>query len=336
MNRVVFGIAIVISFYSCKNNTNSKNKEPVKDTLGIIDISAKIRKNPMNAELFDKRAAIYWSAGKKDSALNDEIIALRLDSMNDNFACHLAQFYFELIKTKEATELLDNFLKRKPESLEALTKQGKFFTILKDFKKAKEYINKALIIDPQYADAHFQKGMVLTETEQPKEAIKAFKEVIQYDPENTEAYMMLGLLYQELNDSIALEYYRAVTRLLPKDPQAYYNIAFFYQENKNYPKAFENYNYILRNIDKKYIHAFFNQGYIYLMYLKDYAKAISYFDSALVLEPNRAEAIYNKGLCYEMMKDYSSARSLYIKAKSLVPNYQLAIDGLNRLDKVLK
>jgi tetratricopeptide (TPR) repeat protein len=144
---------------------------------------------------------------------------------------------------------------------------------------------------------------------------------------------MLGLLYQEFNDTLAIQYYQTVARLSPKDPQPYYNMGYFYQENKNYAKALEKYNYILRNIDSKYVNAYFNQGYIYLMYLNDYGKAMAYFDSVLMIEPNKVEAIYNKGLCYEKLHDYTSARSLYIKAKSIVPNYELAIKGLNRLDK---
>lgn len=333
MKIVFFFSFFCMVFWSCSNPTTKPNNEEQKDTLGLTDISQKIRKNPLNAALFDKRASIYWSIQKQDSAINDAIIALRLDSMNDDYALHLAAFYFNTLKIQEANQVLQKFLSRKPESLKALTRLGKYYSYLKDYKKAKEYIDKALTINPQYADAHFVKGVILTETNQPKQAINAFMEVIQYNPEDAEAYMMLGLLYQELNDSIALQYYRTAARMNPKDPQAYYNIAFFYQENKNYAKAMENYNYILRNLNNKYANAYFNQGYIYLMYIKDYGKAMAYFDSVLQIEPQRVEAVYNKGYCYEMINDYTSARSMYIKAKSMVDNYDLAIKGLNRLDR---
>lgn len=333
MKIVVFFSFFCLVLCSCSNSsTQSKGKEQ-KDTLGLTDISQKIRKNPLNAELFDKRAAIYWSILKVDSAINDAIIATRLDSMNDDYSLHLADYYFKSIKIQDAIQVLQKFLERKPLSLKSLTRIGKYFSYLKDYKKAKEYIDKALTINPQYADAHFVKGVILTETNQPKQAINAFMEVVQYNPEDVEAYMMLGLLYHELNDSIALQYYRTAARMNPKDPQAYYNIAFFYQENKNYAKAIENYNFILRNLNKKYANAYFNQGYIYMMYIKDYGKAMTYFDSVLQIEPQRVEAVYNKGYCYEMIHDYTSARSMYIKAKSIVDNYDLAVEGLNRLDQ---
>jgi len=333
MRGIIYLLFISVLVWACSNNVNNSIDKSNNDSLGLIDISQKIRKNPLNAELFNKRAGIYWQLQFTDSAINDANIALRLDSMNDDYALQLAEYYFKSLKINEASSVLQNFLKRKPESLKVLTRLGKYYSYLKDYNKAKEYIDKALTIDPQYADAHFVKGVVLTETNQPKEAIKAFMDVIQYNPDDAEAYMMLGLLNQELNDSIALQYYRTVTRMRPKDPQAYYNIGYFYQENKNYTKALETYNYILRNINKKYSNAFFNQGYIYMMYLKDYGKAMAYFDSVMQLEPNRVEAVYNKGYCYESIHDYTSARSMYIKAKSIVPNYELAIEGLNRLDQ---
>lgn len=333
MKKIILFNIFFILLWSCSNPKSQNDEEKQQDTLGLIDISQKIRKNPLNAALFDKRASIYWSIQQPDSAINDAIIATRLDSMNDDYALHLAALYFNVLKIQDAKTVLETFLTRKPESLKVLTRLGKYYSYFKDYKKAKEYIDKALTIDPQYADAHFVKGVILTETNQPKQAIKAFLDVTQYNPEDIEAYMMLGLLYQELNDSLALQYYRTVTRMNPKDPQAYYNIAFFYQENKNYSKALENYNFILRNINNKYANAFFNQGYIYLIYLNDYPKALAYFDSVLQLDPGRVEAVYNKGLCYEKMHDYTSARSLYIKAKSMVENYELAIKGLNRLDK---
>lgn len=333
MKIIIYFVFLGLFIWSCSNNRIIGHDEKQKDTLDLIDISQKIRSNPLNASLFDKRSTIYWTLEKTDSAINDAIIATRLDSMNDDYVLHLADMYFKILKVNEATRVLQKFLVRKPESLKALTRLGKYYSYLKEYKKAKEYIDKALTIDQQYADAHFVKGVILTETNQPNQAIKAFLEVTQYNPEDAEAYMMLGLLYQELNDSLALQYYRTVAKMNPKDPQAYYNIAYFYQENKNYSKAFENYNYILRNINNKYSNALFNQGYIYLMYLKDYGKAMSYFDSVMQIEPNRVEAIYNKGYCYELIGDYTSARSMYIKAKSIVDNYDLAIKGLNRIDQ---
>lgn len=325
-------MSVLVFFIAC-NNTDEQQNDIKTDSLTIELISKKIRNNPFDAKLFADRAQIYWNLHKRDSAINDAIIAVKLDSTSENLTLMLAEYLLRTAKSDTAITILNNFLMRKPESVKVLTRIAKYYSYVKDYKKAKENLDKALTIDNQYADAHFVKGMVLYETQQYKEAIKAFQDAVQFNPEDSEAYMMLGLIHQERNDSIAIQYYKSAAQLKGKDPQPYYNMAYFYQENKQYAKAIDIYNYILRVIDKKYSDAYFNQGYIYMVYLKNYDRAILYYDSVLMLQPNRVEAICNKAYCFEQIGDKISAKSLYIKAKAIVPNYDLAIEGLNRLDK---
>lgn len=337
MNKWIPLIFITGIVFGCSHPSDKTKKKIVStDSVTIQNLSQSIRKSPFDASLFYKRSGLYWQLHNADSAINDATIAFRLDSLNEDYAIALSEYLFKTAKTQDAISLLDRFLNRKSESVAVSTRIAKYYFYLKDYKQAKDYIDKSFLINSQFPEAHFIKGMILMELNKPKEAIKAFQMVILYNPDYYEAYIMLGLLAQELNDSIAVQYYQTASRLKPKDPQPYYNLGYYYQENKKYELAFKTYNYILRNIDKKYSNAYYNQGYIYMSYLKNYQKAINYFDSVITLEPNRVEAIYNKGYCYEMMNDITSARSLFIKAESLVPNYELAIDGLNRLDKKSK
>ncbi len=329
----------IVAFFvvACSSENKPETVVETNDSISIKSLTEKIRKNPLNAELFSQRADLFWKLNEPDSAVNDAAIASRLDSLNDRYVLQLADYLLRGFKKSDsAIALLQRFIERKPQSIRVLTRIGKYYSYLKDYKKAKEYIDKAFTLDPQFPDAHFVKGMILYETNQFKEAIKAFSEVIQYNPDESEAYMMIGLIYQEQNDSLCIQYYQTAARLKGKDPQPYYNMAYFYQENKQYAKAIDLYNYILRNIDKNYAEAFFNQGYIFMAYIKDFDRALKYYDSVLILQPNRVEAICNKAYCYEQLKDYTSARSLYIKAKAISPNYEIAINGLNRLDKLNK
>ena len=136
-----------------------------------------------------------------------------------------------------------------------------------------------------------------------------------------------------MKDSIAIQYYKTARKLNPKDIQPHYNLGMFYQESGKYDQALAEYQYILSNLDKSYSYAYFNQGYIHMIYGADYVTAILYFDSALTSQPDYVEAIYNKGYCYEKLKNIEKARDFYTQAKNMVTNYQLAVDGLNRIDK---
>jgi tetratricopeptide (TPR) repeat protein len=73
-------------------------------------------------------------------------------------------------------------------------------------------------------------------------------------------------------------------------------------------------------------------GYIYLVELQDYEMAEKAFSQAISIDPGYAEAVYNLGRTYEAQKRYSDAIQQYRTALTIRTNYDLAIEGLNRLE----
>jgi tetratricopeptide (TPR) repeat protein len=65
----------------------------------------------------------------------------------------------------------------------------------------------------------------------------------------------------------------------------------------------------------------------------DFNKAITYFNQAVGLDDRYAEAFMNRGYCYEMLKDFGNAKADYEMVLKLIPNYEKAIEGMNRLDR---
>lgn len=68
-----------------------------------------------------------------------------------------------------------------------------------------------------------------------------------------------------------------------------------------------------------------NIGYVYLITGKDPEKALPYIDKALEIKPEYPEALFSKGLCYEMKGEYEKAAELYKKAMDINPHYVDAI-----------
>ena len=104
----------------------------------------------------------------------------------------------------------------------------------------------------------------------------------------------------------------------------------FYQETADFNNAIETYTTIIQ-IDPNYKFAYFNLGYIHLVYLKVYDVAIDYFTKAIKADPAYAEAYYNRGYSFELRGDMINAKTDYKKALELKTNYQKAIEGLNRV-----
>jgi tetratricopeptide (TPR) repeat protein len=336
MKQNIFGITIFLSFLASCGSDPAKTEEILNkslDSLSISEISTEIRSNPKNADLFMKRAELYYLLNKADSAISDAEIATRLDSLKPDFFIRLSEMCLLSGHSEKAKNCLEKCNRINPGNSDVLVKIATIYFYVKDYKKSVEYLDQAASYNPRDANMFFLRGMIHQQKKEPNAAILNFQKATECNPEFYDAFMMLGLIYGEKNDSVTIQYYQTASKLKPEEIQPHYNLGLFYQDNESFDEAIYEYQYILQNLDKSYPHAFFNQGYIYMIYLKEYDKAISYFDSSLAVKPDYVEAIYNKGFCYEKQKNYIKARELYNQAKEMVTNYQLAIDGLNRLDK---
>jgi tetratricopeptide (TPR) repeat protein len=334
-NILIIVTALVGFLFSCDSNSESTKAILNKslDSLSIPEISAEIRKTPKNAELFIRRAELYFYKMLLDSAINDAVISTRLDSLNPKYFIRLSELYLTNGKSEDSKLTLEKCNRINPNNEDVLVKLGTLYFYVKDYKKATEYLDMAAMVNPNCATMFFVRGMIHRDKKDNKAAILNFQKATENNSDYYEAYMMLGMLFSEMKDSIAIQYYKTASNLNPTDVQPHYNLGMYYQDNGKYDQALFEYQYILKNLDKSNSYAYFNQGYIHMIYGTDYATSIQYFDSAIAAKPDYVEAIYNKGYCYEKLKNFEKARNFYNQAKDLVTNYQLAVDGLNRIDK---
>ena len=67
--------------------------------------------------------------------------------------------------------------------------------------------------------------------------------------------------------------------------------------------------------------------------LEEFEAAVDYFTRTIEMNHEYVEAYYNRGFAYELLKDVENSRRDYEKVLELYPNYELAIDGLNRISE---
>ncbi len=339
---LIFSLLFVL--FSCSNtdkqnisDKQSKNSGINKtDTLTIETISKEIRKNPENDELFYKRSKLYVKKNDIKNAINDMKIALKLDSLKPSYYIQMSGYQLLKGNSDDSKSTLERCIKIFPKNTNALLKLSNIYFYVKNYKQAFKYLNKVQQIDKHIAQTYFIKSLIYKEVKDTSNAIKNLQIAVDNQPDYYEAYMLLGLLYAEKHDSIAVDYYKNAIKIVPKSIEAHYNTAFFYQENNKYKKAINEYNYILNNIDSTQQNVYYNIGYVYLIYLNEYNKAISYFSKAIKYNNKYYQAYYNKGYCYELLKQYNKAREQYKTSLNIYPNYNLSIKALNRLDKIQK
>lgn len=334
--KILIVVFILISFFSCTNN--SVNNEDIKiDTLSkvsaIKQLSLKIRENPFNYKLFKQRAKEYIKVNKIDSAINDLQIAIKIDSLDEDSYLQLADLFLLTSKSEKTKDLYEKCLKLNPKNTVALINLARIYLYVKDYKKSNEYLIKVEKIDENNPEIYLLRGLAYQELNDTNKAIKNFQIAVNKKPDYFEPYNLLGILYAAKNDTIAIEYYKNAIKLQPKNIQVYYNLALFLQNQEQIVRALNKYNYIVTKLDTAYSNAYFNMGYINMIYLKNYKKAISYFTKVIDLNYTDVRAYYNRGYCYEKLNDNKNAKIDYSTALKISRNYPLAIEGLNRLSK---
>jgi len=318
---------------SACQSVGEKTKTARKNLSPIDSLSALIENGNKDANLFYQRGKLYFQKSQLDSAISDLELAIRIDSTKPEYYIDLSQYYLLTAHSEKTRDLLKLAEDKFPDNIPVLMEAGKLYLYVSDYEKAKDYFNRILELDNYNGMAYFYKGIIAKEENHPKSLRKFMQKTIQYLPDFYDGYFTLGLSYVEDTDSLAIQYLNTAIRLKPKSVEAYYAKGMFYQNAGKPSQAVRQYEFILDSLDSNNIDAHYNIGYLLLTETNKYKAAETYFEKAYQLDSNRLDALYNLGLAKEMQKDFSSARKFYAEVLKKNPTFNLAIQGMNRLDK---
>jgi tetratricopeptide (TPR) repeat protein len=327
---LIIAFAFSFAILGCKNKNNQALNQNLPSELAALN--KQIQDDPKNADLLDARSKYYLNHDKWNEALADINKAMQMDASKSQYYCTLSDVYLMMKKPSRAQDILLKAMKTFPDDPVPVLKTSKFFLIIKDYKKCFEYVTKAHQMDKNNPEAFFIQGFAFMETGDTVKAVENYKSAVELNQNYFEAFMQLGDMYAIKKDKLAGGYYDNALRINPKSIEALYGKALFCQENGMYDKATDDYNRILA-IDPNYKVAYYNLGYLNMVYLKKYNEAVGFFEKAITLDPKYYEAIYNRGLSYELMGNAVKARADYQKVLEIQVNYPKAIEALNRLDK---
>lgn len=323
--------------FSCspqsKDSTDQKQTETIDPELASLN--EQIAAEPERHYLYHQRALTYLKLNMPYEALSDINKALQLDPQNTEYTITMGDIYFTMGHIENCRKALITAQDNDPSNVEPILKLAELDLILKDYEKMNLYLDKVLKIDQNNAQAYFMRGIALKEQGDTLKAMKLLMQATSLDPEYFEAFVEAGILFSLKHDPLAIDFLNTAINLKPMALEPRYALAMFYQEHDKLNEAMKEY-YTILNIDKKYAPAHYNLGYIHLVYLKVYDQAIKHFSDAIAVQPNYAEAYYNRGYCFELKGDIEAARRDYQEALAIKNNYALAIDGLNRLDRMIE
>lgn len=325
--------AAMVLMMSC-NGGSGKKADDQHDTIpvGLRAMNEKISKDPKNPQVYYERAKWLTANGRYSAALTDIGFAVDKDTLNTDYFVTLGDVYLGLSKFQNAENAYLKAIKISPKNTEAVLQLAKYHLVFKNYDQTLMLSAQALKEKPNSAKAYYLAAFSFMEKGDTVKALRNFIKSTELDQNYFDAYIRLAILYTKKQPKLAEGYFKTALQINPKHLPAKYLLALLYQNNNQVDKAITTYEEILA-ADPAYKTAMYNLGYIYMAEKLDFNKAITYFNQAVGLDDRYAEAFMNRGYCYEMLKDFGNAKADYEMVLKLIPNYEKAIEGMNRLDR---
>ena len=302
--------------------------DPSMDPLKSIE--QRILKDPSDPALFAERARYYQRIDSLELAVNDWKRAIALAPKDPQWPIALADLYYQKLRLDEADELLVTAAALDTTRTEALLKRSELKLLLREYKPAMALANEALRKDQLNAQGYYLKGWIHMEVGDTSLAISSYRTAVEQDPGFYEAYIALGLLHAAKHDPLALQYYNTAIELEPTSVEAWYDRGIYCQEHGQDSLALVSYARI-KEIAPTNALAYYNTGYILLEHQRRTKDARKEFSKAIALLPSHAPSFYNRGLTHEIEQRPDSAVLDYQQALRLMPGFDLAAQGLSRL-----
>ncbi len=322
----------LLLFTACNQGYSSKNNIP-KDSVAQIEavknISKELESDPDNAELYYNRAQIYFNQGYLTRAESDLTNAVQIDSLNPIYTFLLGRVYYAKNETKNAEKFYTKTLSIKPDFNDVKLKLADLYYLVKEHKKSIGLLQELIVLEPENATLYHNLGLNYREMGDTSRAIYHFQTAVEHDSKDLESMLYIANLYAAQNNKIAIEYYNSVIKISPKNTDAFFGRAIFYQKIRLYQKALLDYRRVI-DIDPSFYKAYFNVGYLNFE-IKNYKDALRNWDIAIGMNNQYAAAFYMKGLVLEMQGNPQEAIENYKKALESDAQYTLAKEALQAL-----
>ena len=328
----------ILILSSCSENISKKNNDVKTDNVVSAEksdvdiISESIMSDSLNADLYVQRARLNLTNEKVSLAIRDINSALSIDKKNIDALLVLADIYYALGDEDNILLTLNKACEYAPLDTRPIIKLSELSFLQGNFRMAGAYVDKALEMDKYNPKAYYMRGMLAMTESDTVSALKNFMTSRMQQSDFVDPLVQIAHIYTAKNDTLAKSFFKEAMTVDPDNYYLTYDYAMYLQENGFPEEALSCYDSLLKimpdNVDFN-----FNKGYVYLVYLGENELALECFNKVLQLDPTNTDALFNTGRTYEQMGDYINAKSIYLQILRNNPDYQLAIDAVNRISE---
>ena len=339
MKKICLILMSILMFSSCSENISKNNNvNGSVDNVASVDksdvdvVSEAILSDSLNADLYVQRARLNLANEKISNAIRDINSALSLDKKNIEALLVLADIYYALGDEDNILLTLNKASEYAPLDTRPIIKLSELSFLQGNFRMAGAYVDKALEMDRYNPKAYYMRGMIAMSANDTVEAMKNFMTSRMQQSDFVDPLIQIAHIYMAKNDTLAKSFFKEAILVAPNNYYLVYDYAMYLQEN-GFPEEALSYYDSLLEIMPNNTDFNFNKGYVYLVYLGENEKALECFNKVLQIDPASVNALFNKGRTYEQMGDYINAKSIYLQILRNYPDYQLAIDAVNRISE---
>lgn len=336
MRRLILFFILSVLLVGC-DNSSTKDKGKTVETHKEVDklseydaITDSIMSDTANIALYVKRAQVNLANERVSMAIKDINSALSINKKDIDALLVLADIYYALGDEDNILLTLNKATEYAPLDTRPIIKLSELSFLQGNIRMAGAYVDKALELDRFNPRAYFMRGMIQLSNNDTVNALKNFMTSRLQQDDFIDPIIQIAHIYAAKGDTIAKAFFEEAIRVAPQDYTLYYDYAMYLQEN-DYPEEALSYYDTLLNVIPNNPDFIYNKGYVYLVYLEDTQNALECFDKVLQIDPTSINALFNKGRTYELMGDFINAKSIYRQILRRDPDYQLAVDAINRL-----
>lgn len=284
-------------------------------------------KNPDALNLF-RRAAAEDALGNTEKALELYSQAIRLDSKSALAFLGRGVLLAGRKRAHErAIEDFDKVLALEPDNVLALIRRGEAFGQLGETGRGLIDLDRAISLSPSSSLAYFHRGLIHNRRHDTVAALRDYDAAVQRGPHNVDALVSRAALHSLAgNLDLAIRDLDAAIALNKRNPNIFFNRGYAHFAKAEYQKAIADYTSAI-DLDENFGTAYNNRCLVRAILGKDLPRALADCDVALRLMPVNLEVRDTRGFIFLKLGDPALALAEYNAALDKEPDRAMALFG---------
>ncbi|MEP7279298.1 MAG: tetratricopeptide repeat protein [Bacteroidota bacterium] len=324
----------MITAVSGCNLTGSKAANGFDETLGqapFKTLTDSLTKNPSDAGLLLRRAELLTQNNQHDIAYYDYKKSWQLQP-SESTALVFVSNLFLTGRSKDAVALLKKCIQQYPGNTEFMRRLGEAYTQNGDTKQALALYDDLLKKDTANFEALYEKGLLYAQLKDTASAIALLEKAWRRQPILQNGLALANLYAETKNERVIALCDALQQRDTARDfVDPVFLKGVYYSNIKDYPKAVAFFDEAI-NRDWRFIEPYIEKGII-LFQQKNYDEALKTFQFATNISYTNADNYYWTGRCYEAIGKKEEAIDYYFKALTFDRNFTEAKEAIKRLKR---